>query len=524
MRSRHTRWLVFAPVAILSLFSPTASAEPIQGLQAIGYSVDAIPPTRSDTAYPTCGSEIENNINRNFDYEQFQQCPDDYFMVHYTGAITIPEHNTIEFWLAADDGGTISIGGNEFGTWDDKGCSATESGNLQLETGSHSLNAWFYENGGNTCFMLAWNINNAGWEMVPDEAFTTEITTTTTTTSTTTTTEPSTTTTTTTTSTTTTTEPDTTTTEPETTTTTDETTTSLATEPVETISAPTTSTIEETTTTVEEEPTTTVVEDEEVTTTTEATETVDSTESSSPQETNTTIEESPPISVPLDVQDAADEAVADIFDAPMADSELTEAVNGLLDQADTTEEFVAIIGALLEQELSNEEFATVIDTIFEEPLSDEKFDAVIDSILEQTLSTEQFAELVSVLESDTVTEEQVASAVDSIIEEGVTEEQATELATSEKVLESIGGEQATAIFEELPIDDLTVQEAVALVSAVQNAPNKVKKAFETTINVFGGVVDTYVPIGSNVPISTRRILVITSALAVVSLPTPKRLK
>ena len=55
-------------------------------------------------------------------------------------------------------------------------------------------------------------------------------------------------------------------------------------------------------------------------------------------------------------------------------------------------------------------------------------------------------------------------------------------------------------------------------------PTDVEVCSTSTINVFDGVVDTYVPIGSNVPISTRRILVITSALAVVSLPTPKRLK
>jgi hypothetical protein len=29
------RWLVFAPVALLALFAPTANAEPIQGLQTI---------------------------------------------------------------------------------------------------------------------------------------------------------------------------------------------------------------------------------------------------------------------------------------------------------------------------------------------------------------------------------------------------------------------------------------------------------------------------------------------------------
>lgn len=144
-----------------------------------------------------CGSEIENNINRNFEGEPFNQCGDDLFMIHYTGFITIPAHETIRFWVAADDGGTVKIGTEEFGDWNDKGCSAVEA-EFQIDAGSQPLDAWFYENGGGTCFMLAWQIDNGEWEIVPDEAFThgavPEATTTTATTTTTTTEVPTTTT------------------------------------------------------------------------------------------------------------------------------------------------------------------------------------------------------------------------------------------------------------------------------------------------------------------------------------------
>jgi hypothetical protein len=161
-------------------------------LNAVGYTVDQIPPTKSDTAYPICGGEIENNINRNFDYEPFTQCGDDLFMIHYTGFITIPAHTTIRFWVAADDGGTVKIGTEEFGDWGDKGCSAIET-ELQIEAGPQPLDAWFYENGGGTCFMLAWQIDDGEWQIVPDEAFirgaVPEVTTTTSSTTTTTTTE-----------------------------------------------------------------------------------------------------------------------------------------------------------------------------------------------------------------------------------------------------------------------------------------------------------------------------------------------
>ena len=123
---RNTRWLIFAPVAILALFAPQANAEPILGLQTTYYTIDSVPPTRAEQMYTVCGSEVENNINRSYDGEPYLDCTNDLFMVHITGFITIPEHDTIQFWLASDDGGIINIGGYEFGDWDVKGCSATE--------------------------------------------------------------------------------------------------------------------------------------------------------------------------------------------------------------------------------------------------------------------------------------------------------------------------------------------------------------------------------------------------------------
>ena len=172
--SRSSRWLIFAPVAILALFAPTANAQSQPGLLTRYYTITEIPPVKSDLIYTECGSEVENNINRSYDGEPYLECTYDLFMVHMTGAIIIPEHDTIEFWLASDDGGTIEIGTHEWGNWSDQGCSATESGQIDISAGSQPLDLWMYENGGGTCVMLAWNIDNTGWAMVPDEAFLTE--------------------------------------------------------------------------------------------------------------------------------------------------------------------------------------------------------------------------------------------------------------------------------------------------------------------------------------------------------------
>jgi hypothetical protein len=167
---RHlTSWLIPLPAILFAIWPTTVNATPVAGLNAVGYIITAIPPTRSDIVYRTCGSELENNINRNFNGEPFQQCPNDNFMVHYTGAITVPQNQTISFMVAADDGGTVKIGDTaEFGAWNLKGCQWSTATSFALPAGTYTLDGWFFEATGDACYMLAWNINGAGFQIVPD--------------------------------------------------------------------------------------------------------------------------------------------------------------------------------------------------------------------------------------------------------------------------------------------------------------------------------------------------------------------
>jgi hypothetical protein len=155
-------------------------------------------------------------------------------------------------------------------------------------------------------------------------------------------------------------------------------------------------------------------------------------------------------------------------------------------------------------------------------LSDEEFQDVLDSVLDAPLSDEQFDALVDVLGSDTVSDEQVQEAVDQIIENGITEEFATSLATSGEILESIDGEAAAEIFAEVPISEITDEEAAEIVAAVQDAPEEVRNAFETEINIFGaGSLDTYVPIGSAIDVGARRVIIAaTTVVSVLTVASP----
>jgi hypothetical protein len=340
-----------------------------------------------------CASEVENNINRSYDGEPVEGCPDDLFMVHLTGFITIPEHTTIEFWLASDDGGEATIGGNTWGSWTDQGCSAWQSGNLSLQAGSLPLEVWMYENGGGTCLMLAWKIDDGDWEIVPDEAFSTS---------------------------------------PVATTTTDVSTTTVA--ESTTSSLPQTTSTESTTTTtqpppvptpvtqpqtVEPEPVDTVAPEEpEITETGTTTTLVEEAtpEEMLPEETTTTDEPSPEPS-----PDTTDELIVDTtfpdvdtilpeepetpLEAPLSDEE----VDSLIAEAETTE---ALVEALAE--LSPEQVEQVVESLLAEEPSEEQATALASSpeVL-AVVTAEQAQQIFEVLDvgalSDTQTEELIAA-------------------------------------------------------------------------------------------------------------------
>ena len=104
----------------------------------------------------------------------------------------------------------------------------------------------------------------------------------------------------------------------------------------------------------------------------------------------------------------------------------------------------------------------------------------------------------------------------------ISQEQAVELATSPEVLATITAEEATQVFEALNVDDLSDAQIEALVEAVQEAPEEVREAFEESVNIFGGAVDTYIPVGSNIPVSQRRALIAIAGMTAVAAVASRR--
>ena len=461
--ARTSRWLIFAPVAILALFAPQANAEPVAGLQTTYYIIDAVPPTRSDDIYTVCGSEVENNINRSYNGEPFEDCTVDLFMVHMTGFIEIPVHNTIEFWLASDDGGRINIDGNEWGNWGDQHCWWMESGEIDISAGNQPLDLWMYENGGNTCVMLAWNINGQGFQIVPDSAFTTTYTATTTTVQ-------------------------------ETTTTWDTTTTSTTT----------------TTTTSTIAPSTTVPVVNASTTTTPQIIYIPQPEPTMPE---------PPAVVPLpQIEPPAMPEIPDLV-LPEIETYPPETLNLPPDVVDTLPELVVTYPTVPEppdtmplppdMPLDAPEPPVMLPPAVIAELPPELAEALLNaSVTDVPLTEKQFDTVVDTIEN--LAPEEAVALITQILATAVTPDQAEALASNPDVLAVITEEQATEIFETIEVAQLDETQIAELTAAIQDAPLAVQEAFEQTIDIFGGF-DDYVPTGSNIPVGERRTLIAIAA-------------
>ena len=138
------------------------------------------------------------------------------------------------------------------------------------------------------------------------------------------------------------------------------------------------------------------------------------------------------------------------------------------------------------------------------------------------ITKEVFAALLNEVEN--LEPEQVIEVVDAILETNLSQEQAIELVVSAAVLEAISEDQAEQIFEELVPAELTATQAEAITEAMNEAPSKVKKTFESIINIFGSQFEAYISLGSNIPVSQRRSLVAIGGLLTMLPPPPVRIK
>jgi hypothetical protein len=90
-------------------------------------------------------------------------------------------------------------------------------------------------------------------------------------------------------------------------------------------------------------------------------------------------------------------------------------------------------------------------------------------------------------------------------------EEIAAIATNPGMLATVSSQEAAQIFESLDVAELSDEQTEELVAAVQEAPLEVRQQFEDKIDVFKSGLDTYVPIGSTIPVGTRRTLIAVTA-------------
>jgi len=466
---KATRLLIVIPVALLAIFARPQPVQAVDGVTAVGYFISEIPPAMSEQQYEQCGTTIYPNINWTWDYEQnhLGTCGWDSFAVHFTGNITIPDGvQSVQFMIAHDDGAWVTIGDTQFGGWYDQGCMWSSVTQLQVTQQTLPFNMWFYENGGNTCAMLAWQLDESDWEIVPAWAFTTTST-------------------------------------PQTTTTT--TTVPSTSVPV---TNPTTTTVQEiitsttsTTTTVPELPTTTTSQQPLVQTTT-TTSTTTTTTTTLPATTTTQV-----LTAPVQTQAPTTSYEVTTTSPSTIDTQLisppTELANSTSSTTTSVQPITTVDEPLAVDVPIPNESEQIVEPVFE-----------IDNNAIDEATTNIVALVALVANLDNATEEQIDAVIDAVLADEVSTEEATVLASSGEVLAQITQEQASEVFAVLELNELLVDEIEQIIDAVQSAPAEVRTAFETEINIFDGATDTYVPLGSTVSVGARRVLVATTGVLI----------
>ena len=229
-------------------------------------------------------------------------------------------------------------------------------------------------------------------------------------------------------------------------------------------------------------------------TTSTSTTTTSTTTTTSSTTTTTTTSSTLPTPVEIYVPEEPEETTTSttelIEEEPILEVTLPEETTTTVEEETTTTE-------------APEETTTTVEPDLE-PLAEEEVTALI----AEATTVEELQEALEEL-----TPEQVEQVVDQILEqeEPPTPEQAVALATSPEVLSVVSPQQAVEIFESLHVAELGEEEKTAVTEAVQSAPLEVRQAFEETIDIFSDDFGDYVPLGSAVPVDTRRTLIAVAA-------------
>jgi len=165
------------------IFLPIVRAEdlPQQGVTMTVYdgSPLGLIPWETTPDLPVCYSAVVPNIDYDWgSAPPAEGCPGDFFLVNFTGWLTVPESGQWEFLNWSDDGWRMTLDGVlTIDDWNFHGCgghwSGPNEGYSQLVAGqSYALDIWMFEWGGGACARLDYG-SPSGYGIVPTEWLTT---------------------------------------------------------------------------------------------------------------------------------------------------------------------------------------------------------------------------------------------------------------------------------------------------------------------------------------------------------------
>ena len=477
-----TRLFIFLPVAVLGLLSPgDATAEIDNGINVTVYNnfgYNGSPPLPDISGRPIVGTTEFQNINQNFDQSPPFGMYED-FIVKYEGHITSPVTGSIAFWPHADDGTMFYLEGVliDEGNWVDKGGGGNQSDPQEFIAGvSRPFTYWYYENGGGANTALYWDIGN-GWEIVPASAFTQQP------------------------------------------------------------SIPTTTTIAP----FLNNPQNLIV--------TSTNETKVYLSWDTPEQSNTDVEryaifwscdnwssgfaissfETFAVVENLNPDEECLFKVRADNDTLSVYSEWSNEISGMTLPTTTTS-----TTSTTTTTTSTTSTTTTTTTIVQEEIP-----------LWTTTTVLTPPAIVTTTSTTTTTERPVGTTTSTIpvqttvlqqteqpqtttttlapkIEENISSDEATQIATNPEVIASLNAEDAAKVFAAIDINEITPEQAAQIIEAVQEAPQEVREAFEEEVNVFGGKVDTYVPLDSTIPVGQRRVIIAIAAITAAIPVAPTR--
>jgi len=174
--------LVFVILCCAFIVRPVAAEDtPQQGVTMTVYPEMPWPfePWVTPPASEPCYSDVVPLID--FDWgaaPAAEGCPVNFFMVHFTGWLTVPESGQWEWLNWSDDGWYMTLDGVvALDDWNFHGCgghwSGPNEGYSQLVAGqSYALDIWMFEASGGACARL-WYGGPSGYGLVPTEWLTT---------------------------------------------------------------------------------------------------------------------------------------------------------------------------------------------------------------------------------------------------------------------------------------------------------------------------------------------------------------